>query len=56
MVDHATRFASAAYGAGGGLVKLTKDATGEIEAEEIWRTVESPTSQMVPERISPATW
>jgi outer membrane protein assembly factor BamB len=29
-------FASSAYGAGGGLVKLTKDVAGEIKAEEVW--------------------
>jgi outer membrane protein assembly factor BamB len=28
--------AASAYGAGGGLVKLTKDANGEIKAEEVW--------------------
>jgi outer membrane protein assembly factor BamB len=31
-------FASSAYGAGGGLVKLTKDTAGEINAEEVWHT------------------
>jgi len=31
-------FASSAYGAGGGLVKLTKDPTGAIKAEEVWFT------------------
>jgi outer membrane protein assembly factor BamB len=30
--------ASSAYGAGAGLVKLTKDAAGEIKAEEVWFT------------------
>jgi outer membrane protein assembly factor BamB len=29
-------FASSAYGAGGGLVRLVKDAAGEIKAEEVW--------------------
>ncbi len=29
-------FASSAYGAGGGLVKLTKDASGKITAQEVW--------------------
>jgi outer membrane protein assembly factor BamB len=29
-------FAASAYGAGGGLVKLTKDANGEIKAEEVY--------------------
>jgi len=29
-------FASSAYGAGGGLVKLTKDPSGDIKAEEVW--------------------
>jgi outer membrane protein assembly factor BamB len=29
-------FASSAYGAGGGLAKLTKDETGNIKAEEVW--------------------
>jgi outer membrane protein assembly factor BamB len=29
-------FASSAYGAGGGLVKLTKDANGGIKAEEVY--------------------
>lgn len=29
-------FASSAYGAGGGLVKLSKDANGSIKAEEAW--------------------
>jgi outer membrane protein assembly factor BamB len=29
-------FASSAYGAGGGVAKLTKDASGEIKAEEVW--------------------
>jgi outer membrane protein assembly factor BamB len=29
-------FAASAYGAGGGLVKLTKDASGEIKPEEVW--------------------
>jgi outer membrane protein assembly factor BamB len=31
-------FASSAYGAGGGLVKLTRDTTGGIKAEEVWFT------------------
>ena len=29
-------FAASAYGAGGGLVKLSKDASGAIKAEEVW--------------------
>jgi outer membrane protein assembly factor BamB len=29
-------FASSAYGAGGGAVKLAKDASGAIKAEEVW--------------------
>jgi outer membrane protein assembly factor BamB len=29
-------FATSAYGAGGGLTRLTKSATGEIKAEEVW--------------------
>jgi outer membrane protein assembly factor BamB len=29
-------FAASAYGAGGGLVKLSKDGTGGIKAEEVW--------------------
>ncbi|MEW6159387.1 MAG: PQQ-binding-like beta-propeller repeat protein [Verrucomicrobiota bacterium] len=29
-------FAASAYGAGGGLVKLSKDANGGIQAEEVW--------------------
>jgi outer membrane protein assembly factor BamB len=29
-------FASSAYGAGGGLVKLSKDANGDIKAEQVW--------------------
>jgi hypothetical protein len=29
-------FATSAYGAGGGLVKLSKDADGGIKAEEVW--------------------
>lgn len=31
-----TVFAASAYGAGGGLVKLTKNADGGIEAKEVW--------------------
>jgi len=31
-------FAASAYGAGGGLVKLTKDASGGIKAEEVYFT------------------
>jgi alcohol dehydrogenase (cytochrome c) len=31
-------FASSAYGAGGGVVKLTKDAAGGIDAEEVFFT------------------
>lgn len=31
-------FASSAYGTGGGLVKLTKDADGRIKADEVWFT------------------
>lgn len=29
-------FAASAYGAGGGLVKLSKDETGGVKAEEVW--------------------
>ncbi len=29
-------FAASAYGAGGGLVKLSKDADGAVKAEEVW--------------------
>jgi outer membrane protein assembly factor BamB len=29
-------FAASAYGAGGGLVKLSKDANGGVKAEEVW--------------------
>ncbi|NLH72832.1 MAG: PQQ-binding-like beta-propeller repeat protein [Verrucomicrobia bacterium] len=29
-------FAASAYGAGGGLARLIKDASGEIKAEEVW--------------------
>ena len=29
-------FAASAYGAGGGLARLTKNATGEFKAEEVW--------------------
>jgi outer membrane protein assembly factor BamB len=29
-------FAASAYGAGGGLVKLSKDASGTVKAEEVW--------------------
>jgi len=29
-------FASSAYGAGGGLVKLSKDASGNVTATEVW--------------------
>ena len=29
-------FAASAYGAGGGVVKLSKDANGGIKAEEVW--------------------
>ena len=31
-------FAASAYGAGGGLVKLSKDPSGGIKAEEVWFT------------------
>ena len=31
-------FAASAYGAGGGLVKLSKDATGGVKAEEVYAT------------------
>jgi outer membrane protein assembly factor BamB len=31
-------FASAAYGAGAGLVKLSRDASGEVSADEVWLT------------------
>jgi outer membrane protein assembly factor BamB len=33
-------FASSAYGAGGGLVKLTKDADGTVKAEEVYATTD----------------
>jgi outer membrane protein assembly factor BamB len=33
-------FASSAYGAGGGLVKLSKDADGSVKAEEVYSTGE----------------
>ncbi|MBN1818819.1 MAG: PQQ-like beta-propeller repeat protein [Sedimentisphaerales bacterium] len=33
-------FASSAYGAGGGLVKLSKDADGSVKAEEVYATTE----------------
>jgi outer membrane protein assembly factor BamB len=33
-------FASSAYGAGGGLVKLSKDADGGIKAEEVYATTD----------------
>ncbi len=33
-------FASSAYGAGGGLVKLSKDADGTVKAEEVYATTE----------------
>ena len=33
-------FASSAYGAGGGLVKLSKDANGGVKAEEVYATTE----------------
>jgi len=33
-------FASSAYGAGGGLVKLSKDASGGVKAEEVYSTTE----------------
>ncbi|NLH16537.1 MAG: PQQ-binding-like beta-propeller repeat protein [Phycisphaerae bacterium] len=33
-------FASSAYGAGGGLVKLSKDASGAIKAEEVYATTD----------------
>jgi outer membrane protein assembly factor BamB len=33
-------FASSAYGAGGGLVKLSKDAGGGVKAEEVYSTTE----------------
>lgn len=33
-------FASSAYGAGGGLVKLSKDADGAVKAEEVYATIE----------------
>ena len=33
-------FASSAYGAGGGLVKLSKDASGGVKAEEVYATTE----------------
>jgi len=33
-------FASSAYGAGGGLVKLSKDADGAVKAEEVYATTE----------------
>ena len=33
-------FASSAYGAGGGLVKLSKDADGSVKAEEVYSTTQ----------------
>jgi outer membrane protein assembly factor BamB len=33
-------FASSAYGAGGGLVKLSKDANGSVKAEEVYATTD----------------
>jgi len=33
-------FASSAYGAGGGLVKLSKDADGAVQAEEVYATTD----------------
>ena len=33
-------FASSAYGAGGGLVKLSKDADGSVKAEEVYATTD----------------
>jgi outer membrane protein assembly factor BamB len=33
-------FASSAYGAGGGLIKLSKDANGGVKAEEVYSTTE----------------
>jgi outer membrane protein assembly factor BamB len=33
-------FASSAYGAGGGLIKLSKDADGAVKAEEVYATTE----------------
>ncbi len=33
-------FASSAYGAGGGLVKLSKDANGAVKAEEVYATTD----------------
>jgi outer membrane protein assembly factor BamB len=33
-------FASSAYGAGGGLIKLSKDASGGVKAEEVYSTAE----------------
>jgi len=33
-------FASSAYGAGGGLVKLSKDASGGVKAEEVYATTD----------------
>lgn len=35
-----TVFASSAYGAGGGLVKLSKDAVGAVKAEEVYATTD----------------
>ena len=32
-------FAASAYGAGGGLVKLSKDANGGVKAEEVYSTM-----------------
>ena len=38
LYHDATVFAASAYGAGGGLVKLSKDATGGVKAEEVYAT------------------
>ncbi|HWQ92708.1 MAG TPA: PQQ-binding-like beta-propeller repeat protein [Clostridia bacterium] len=38
LYDDGMVFAASAYGAGGGLVKLTKGADGEVKAEEIYAT------------------
>ncbi len=36
LYHHGKVFAASAYGAGGGLVKLSKDANGGVKVEEVW--------------------
>lgn len=38
LYHHGMLFAASAYGAGGGLVKLTKDDSGEIDTKEVYST------------------